>query len=287
MNFTDSISNCVSGDTDTLAGQQWHVWYDTANNVIKRYTSDATTPTYTGMSLPLAIITVSNGNISSIDQVFNGFGYIGSTVFVLPGIKGLIPNGRNEDGTLKNDVLNCASVQARTFSGTETIGLILNSSGSLSWRSLSGITYDAIKNELINIADGTKLYNVVAGSFDVTNNKITRLEPINTFHAVDYNDTEYMARQSMPSDRYINLTLGVSGTLYTMPSDGWLNLVKVSGGVEYISAEGRLQQIAFSSGSGQAVSVCMPVSKGEKVIIYYNVSGATQKFRFVYANGAK
>ena len=51
--------------------------------------------------LPIAIVS-SRGvddKFASIDQVFNGFGYIGSTVFALPGVKVQIPNGRNEDGT--------------------------------------------------------------------------------------------------------------------------------------------------------------------------------------------
>ena len=52
--------------------------------------------------LPLCIVTVSNGAISSIDQVFNGAGYIGHHAFVLPDVKVLAPNGLNDDGTLKS-----------------------------------------------------------------------------------------------------------------------------------------------------------------------------------------
>lgn len=53
-------------------------------------------------SLPIAIANVSNGRIVSVDQVFNGFGYIGNTQFVLPGVRYVIPNGCNEDGTNRN-----------------------------------------------------------------------------------------------------------------------------------------------------------------------------------------
>ena len=100
--------NCVSGDSDSLSGVSYHAWYDTANKVVNYYTKDGV---FSGeRTLPIASVTVSGGKITSIDQVFNGFGYIGSTVFGLPGVKVLMPNGRNEDGTLKNLEITTNSV---------------------------------------------------------------------------------------------------------------------------------------------------------------------------------
>ena len=52
---------------------------------------------YFGVS-SVGVATLNNGKATSIDQVFNGFGYIGNTMFALPGVSGLIPNGRNADG---------------------------------------------------------------------------------------------------------------------------------------------------------------------------------------------
>lgn len=62
-------------------------------------------------SFPLGLFTSTKSEFTSIDQVFNGFGYIGSTVFALPGVKGLAPNGVNADGTLKNEERIWTSVQ--------------------------------------------------------------------------------------------------------------------------------------------------------------------------------
>ena len=93
-------SLCSSGATQPTVTTTYWIWYDTTNNAIK-YTSDNGSTWVGGFSLPISIVKV-DGLITSIDQVFNGFGYIGSTVFALPGVKGLIPNGRNADGTLKN-----------------------------------------------------------------------------------------------------------------------------------------------------------------------------------------
>lgn len=92
----------VSGST--VPSTTTPLWYDTSNNIIKYYNGSSwVTDIGTGkFSLPVAICTTRSNYVNSIDQTFNGFGYIGSTVFVTKGVKGLIPNGINEDGTLKN-----------------------------------------------------------------------------------------------------------------------------------------------------------------------------------------
>ena len=95
------VAVCFSGGT-APSGYPINCWYDTTNNKIK-YTFDGTYSDTRIACLPLGIYhQVSAGYTYSINQIFNGFGYIGSTAFALPGVKGLIPNGRNADGTLKN-----------------------------------------------------------------------------------------------------------------------------------------------------------------------------------------
>ena len=94
----NQVATCNSGNTD--AGTGWHVWYNTSTNKIIRYNGDGEIIA-DDCSLPVCIYS-GETTITSIDQTFNGFGYIGSTVFVTKGVKGLIPNGRNEDGTLNN-----------------------------------------------------------------------------------------------------------------------------------------------------------------------------------------
>ena len=77
-------------------------WYDTTNNLIKRTTNGGDTWTSGNISFPLGLFSTNGTGFSSIDQVFNGFGYIGRTIFSLPGVEGLIPSGRNTDGSLNN-----------------------------------------------------------------------------------------------------------------------------------------------------------------------------------------
>ena len=101
------VSTSTSGADKGDVGM-FSAWYDTTNKIVYRYGEDISSGHE--VSLPIAIVTVDSTGIKSIDQVFNGFGYIGSTVFGLPGVKVLMPNGRNADGTLKNLEITTNSV---------------------------------------------------------------------------------------------------------------------------------------------------------------------------------
>lgn len=101
---------CYSGSSAPTANTNM-VWYDTTNGKIKWTSNKGSTWNDEGLSFPLNNSPYTNGTgFTSIDQVFNGFGYIGSTVFGLPGVKVLMPNGRNADGTLKNLEITTNSV---------------------------------------------------------------------------------------------------------------------------------------------------------------------------------
>jgi len=95
------ITDCSSGTTDDLEEVPNHVWFDTTNKVINVYGNDGTTVAST-KCLPVCSVTASGGAISSIDRVFNGYGFIGKHIFNLPDVGYLVPQGFNEDGTLKS-----------------------------------------------------------------------------------------------------------------------------------------------------------------------------------------
>ena len=111
------------------------------------------------------------------------------------------------------------------------------------------------------------------------------------FHAVDYSDTDFIAHQAMPSDRYIDLNLGASGSSYTAPDDGWFVVAKSSAGTnEYINmvdTKTNLSTATNPPSSGVNCRVFLPTSKNNVITISYNLTGATNTFRFIYANGAK
>ena len=94
---TDNVYSGDSAPSGTL--YLGDMWYDTANKAVKRYDGSAWGGSY---SLPICVCTTSGTGVTSINQVFNGFGFIGSCLFALPGVKLLMPNGRNSDGSLNN-----------------------------------------------------------------------------------------------------------------------------------------------------------------------------------------
>ena len=101
-----STSGADKGDVGTFSA-----WYDTTNKIVYRYGGDISSGYE--VSLPIAIVTMDSTGTKSIDQVFNGFGYIGSSVFTLPGLEMLLPNGLNDDGTLNNIKYTMSKVQIR------------------------------------------------------------------------------------------------------------------------------------------------------------------------------
>ncbi len=96
-----------------------------------------------------------------------------------------------------------------------------------------------------------------------------------------------MAGASMPSNKYINLTLGASGTTYTAPANGWfcVNTGNVAGSVTIYNANlGMGTMSPAISGWGGGVAF-LPVKKGDIVTIWY--SNGAEIFRFVYAVGSE
>ena len=181
-----TVIDSYSGTTQPTAAGTYQAWYDTANNLMK-YTSDSGATWKEGLSLPICICTSSNdASYTSIDQVFNGFGYIGSTIWVDKGVKGLIPNGRNEDGTLKNIEFTTSKVLTRTDGGTANFVIMLSPSGLYNY---VNYTMDSVNNYILNSL-GNVMKFCVAGTFTRTSGVISNFQPKQPFKAVDYSDVE-------------------------------------------------------------------------------------------------
>ena len=272
--------NHQSGTTPPSTGTN-AIFYNTSDNTIKRYTNGVVQAS--GYSFPLALIKDDGTYLcGSIEQVFNGFGYIGSNVFVLPALSVLTPNGRNADGTLNNKkyTFTACATYTRNISGSN-IPLWARYNGTIGLS--TGITY----NPITNISDGAVGYAQI-GMVDLTSGVISNFRPKTVFHAVDYNDTEFIGHQAMPSNKYIDLTLPASGGSLSMPADGYLNIVKYSNANQFIQIFA--SPITINSYApnydGAVVIINCPVRKGQVVVINYDLSGATTACRFVYAQGA-
>lgn len=201
------VTDSYSGDTAPTLSSKYAMWYDTSNNIVKN-TSNTGTSWNTGYSLPFAIVSMANGKVTSIDQTFNGFGYIGSTVWVDKGVKGLIPNGRNEDGTLKNiEVITTNVRTANIQDGTRTLVL-----GGTIFGAYSNTQYNE-KHNVVEDQNGNLQGVLHFGEVVVSDNKITSFKPKLPFRAVDINE---MQEVQCVVETYKN-----GSSWYRIWSDGW------------------------------------------------------------------
>ena len=281
-------TSLCSGPTDSLSGVAYHAWYDTNNNIIKYYGTDGTTNNYHA-AFPLCFVTgAESGGVASIDQVFNGFGYIGSTVFALPGVKGLIPNGRNVDGTLKNIEFTTDHVSIVTNQSSLSIDLwySIDQNGNIANSLVDYWKYDYEKNGWFHGTD--RWLDIPFACSHATEGKISDFSSKLVFCSVDYSDREFIAHQAMPSRKYIDITLGASGSSYTAPSDGTALILKTGNSGQYLTIDSYRNKSYFNySMSSQTGLVSLQVSKGDSFVVWYNASGATDRFIFIYANGSK
>lgn len=289
---TDTTSPSISVATDltttqTTDGTYFAIYNGSALTTVLTSTYDYSSLPNT-YSLPLGIVNVSNGAIASLDNIFNGFGFIGSTIFALPGVKGLIPSGRNSDGSLNNTEYTLTSVatldMSPVASGSRTI--ILKNDGTLERCSVVNITPE---NYLLRDGSPRQAFSIL--DCQVESSKIIVFERKRAFQAFDASDINIMANMAMPSNIYLPLTLGASGTTYTAPADGYFYVSKLTNGTDqYLQlinqSAGKMQYFAWGPTNGAQIHLVIPAGKGATIQVAYTAGGTTQAFNFVYANGS-
>jgi len=107
---------------------------------------------------------------------------------------------------------------------------------------------------------------------------------------VSNSGTSRGASWAMPSDKYIDLTLGAAGSIYTAPADGWViaQIYPAPAGARIqIQANNLLYGFIFVSPSnGSILRATMPVRKGQKYSVGYT-AGTFNLHRFIYAQGSE
>lgn len=277
---------CFSGETQPSGN--YINWYKSNENRMYSIGNNATIEG-SGFSFPIAKITQgSDGVTKSIDQLFNGFGYIGSTVFALPGVKGLIPNSRNADGSLKNIEIETDRVlsyeQAGSFSNFDV--LLAREEGLTGYY----VNLDTQNNVLIGQAGEIYKDRFVIGKASSESGRITSFTPKTVFHALDYNDKSTISGWSMPGDKFIDLT-PAHGQSYIAPANGYFSLQGYMTNATLGNTLGLYNQTKKMGMSIQtpesAISqrnTFVPVSKGDVITVYCYSATVTQ-FRFIYAEG--
>ena len=291
------LSNQVGSGTSVPTSSYW-LYYSTDENKVYNITNGVSTQA----SFPVGVFEVasSGSGITSINQIFNGIGYIGSTIWVDKGVKVLVPNGRNEDGSLNNIEYTTELVKVRTETATNLKNgyiLLSKSNGLEGQAQTTGEQtryYDEQRNLYFN---GSKyISRAIIGTQSTDSNvKITHLKPKMAFHSVDFNDSGIVAGWGMPSNRYIDLSLGATGSTYKAPANGWFTFNRRWGTGTYsglrcldpngVELYGFQTDDRSTSNSGGEIVFTLPVKKGNYGKVTYNTTGVTEYFRFIYAEG--
>ena len=302
--------------TTAPSDYQFMFWYDTTSNKCK-VTSDSGSTWTEGKSFPICVVSTDGTKISTIKQIFNGFGYIDSTVFALPGVKVQTPNGRNEDGTYKTVIRTIDSVRTYDAGVWGTRNLNISFSGgvdSILFESLpvDWFTYNkkfSSDTATVSYDEDTGLWwfspnqsswsqisvNIV-GSYRVESGKITSFEPYTVDSVANSNASNfsqsgrsYLSGLGMPSNRYEDLTLGANGTTYTAPANGWFVVSgkpTADGGYCILDTTNYEPTYMTTNTSGWYSRGFIPVRKGQVMTLRYeNYEIEADRFKFVYAEG--
>ena len=282
---TGNGSRYSESGTNTVSTETYTTYYNTSTNTV-RSSEDTTTLSSAVESLPI-LTGYSDGTnyYGSVLQVFNGMGYIGSTIWVDKGVKGLIPNGRNEDGTLNNiQVLTEQLVTYARSLNSPSVPLWLTYNGNLVLS--SGIEYNYNLN-VIHTKNNTSerhSYCQIA-TMDLASGVISNFKPKLPFRAVDHSDKSEVSGWGMPTDKYIDLTLGATGSTYTAPANGWVYVSRKSTAAgQLVSIGANLGTRIFATASNQLLQAFLPIRKGVRFAVAYTAPTANV-FRFIYAEG--
>ena len=257
-------SRCYSGTTAPTGFSGYGLWLDTNSMTYKYSTDGGSTWTVGDYSLPIALVTMKNvaGEVTSIDKVFNGFGYIGSTVFALPGVRGLIPNGRNADGSLRNDEYTFNKLTTYTANSTANFKMYIDKLGAVFFT--TQVSYDKDKNLNIITSSGVDRYCCEVGSLSMQAGVISNFSPKLPFRAADMNDVAKLDGDNVFSgkNKFQN-NIGLNANLYkilpnyniadTVTSTTWFGGLYFNEGTDTEAAA--LMQIGKLSGGDNFLNI--------------------------------
>ena len=259
--------------------------------------------TYGDYYLPIALTSHNTGTgaYTSIDQIFNGFGYIGSTVFALPGVVLQQADGKNADGSNKTMIQTISSVLTNTLSSSTVSNNTYNvyyhktSASPFALRNYGKLYYNANTNLIDDTEYPSATRGIVLLTIDTDSNaRITTFKMIDVDSVANSNMSNissagrsFISGLGKPK-RNIQLTLGASGSTYIAPANGWFRVTANPNQNTYGRLHTSTLAPCFSNVSSGAIDIEIyaPVSKGE--VVTYTYSGSfynTNRIQFIYDEG--
>lgn len=237
--------------------------------------------------------------------------YSGSTITVKSGLKVLISDGRNADETLKNIEKILSNDISVTIDSSKNgnLYIFLNNDDTLGYWGTDSVGYNEktptsglywqyfnanlnIWKKTLNGAAYTDNSCVIVAKINVINGNINSLTVFQPVDLLKRSDKSEISGAGKPSSRYIDLTLLASGSEYTAPANGSVQLGMRAGN------SGMWNQIICTNKNNRTGNTCyanvmsecwLDVTKGDTYIVQYGgtyvLGGADQYYRFVYAEG--
>lgn len=137
-------------------------YYHTTNNEV--YQTGSNGANARQLSFPLMSVVGNGSNIfGKVKEVFNGIGYIGSTIFVDKGVRGLYSNGFNKNGGLKNtEHTNETLLLYTSTTNNSAYSIFLSTNDSFVYRSVRNIyylqDYSDIPSDVVTTGLGSLIY---------------------------------------------------------------------------------------------------------------------------------
>lgn len=235
----------------------------------------------------------------------------GSTITIKQGLKVLIPDGFNADGSLKNIEYTLEEDLSRTYTTTVKNGfLFLNLHDGILYQTWQTGNYYLIGNNKTNISNFTGVfrnldtnltdyydkgvaqqgrYVCIADNVNSNNGVVSSITPYRPAELIKRSDKVEIASWSFPDSRKaVNLTLLASGQSYTQPVDGYYAISKTAGIQNaYVSMySGGLGYACPSPNAAGSCVLSIKTLKNASCVINYNATGDVNYFRFIPAKGA-
>lgn len=196
----------------------------------------------------------------------------------------------------KINAVDLASEQTITGNKTFT-GYVINQKQKLPINLFKGDDTEQYGRLTFNNTGNCLQFNSVLGGINLqTNTADDKIYKINStatstkYQVYTEEDKSVLSSISLPSDKYIDLTLGADMTPYTAPADGWFFVnatTSEQGMIGFQGSETDANKSTYSwAATSNGVSTYLPVKKGESTILRaINITKGTLKF--YYAVGSE
>lgn len=214
-----------------------------------------------------------------------------------------LPNITGEVGALLGSNLSGVGLKTGVFKNT-SYGGTQNLKGTASALAYNDVSFNASNSSSVYKDNApvqpqtikALLYIVVATSTktDIQVDIDNIATDLNGKADVDLTNTTDQAKilmgsMAMPSDKYIDLTLGASGSTYTAPANGYYRCyIGGSSGYKWLrlhTTSDYIQEAGFSTNSNICFTV--PIQKGQTLNVQYSGTLTVSGLRFIYAQGSE